>query len=127
MKKININNFLFFLGYALILFSDMFSSVNKITDYVNYIDYIGLAILSFLIFLRLKDEKIALKKIIILFILCFALLLIKIYSGDNLLIKLFIIVLAFQEIEINNFVKNDMMIRLIYLIIVVMLFKTGLT
>lgn len=127
MKKINVNNFLFFLGYALILFSDMFSSVNKITNYVNYIDYIGLAILSFLIFLRLKDERIVLKKIIILFFLCFALFLIKIYSGDNLLIKLFIIILAFREIEINHFVKIDMMIRLVYLLIVVALFKAGLT
>lgn len=127
MKKINIKILLFFLGYSLVLFSDMFSAVKAVSNIVNYIDYVGLGILLYLIILSLKEQKVTYYKFFTIILVIALLFIVKIYSGDNLLLKLFLITLAFKNIKIDKFFKYDMWIRIIYMIIVITLYKIGLT
>lgn len=127
MSKIKLKDLLFFVGYSIILFSDMFSAVLSLSSIVNVIDYIGLGILLLVIILYAIDEKYSYKKILGILLVMIILLFTKLSSGDNLLLKFFVIVLAFKNIDFQKFIKYDFYLRIFFMIIVTLFYKNGLT
>lgn len=127
MRKINVKEILFFIGYAIIIFSEMFSKVTLIEGNISIINNIGLGILILAAINNVILNKYNYKTIIGLLIITVLLILVTMQSEDNLLLKVFIIAIAYGDIELKKFIKLDVIIRILFMFTVILLYNIGLT
>lgn len=128
MKKINAQEFLYTLGYTLIIIPNFFSKVFFLENLLKPTMYIGIIILGLLFIMKnLSNKKITcryLLRIVIFFSLC---VLSSIKSGTNDMIKLFLIITSFPYKDFRTFLKKDIMIKIILILLVVSFYYLGLT
>ena len=127
MKKVKVSELLFFIGYIMIIFSEMFSKVILFENLISIINNIGLGILILAAINSVIINKYNYKTLIGLIIVTIILILVTIKSKDNLLLKVFILSIAFGDIEFNKFIKLDVIIRIIFMCVVILLYNIGLT
>ena len=127
MKKVKVSELLFFIGYIMIIFSEMFSKVILFENLISIINNIGLGILILAAINCVIINKYNYKTLIGLIIVTIILILVTIKSKDNLLLKVFILSIAFGDIEFKKFIKLDVIIRIIFMCVVISLYNIGLT
>lgn len=115
---------LFFLGYALMLVSQMFANVIYFENIIYYLDYVAIALLTIYIVISRKDYN--KKDIIKLLLFSIVSVIIYLVSNDKKLLKLSILIIAFKNINFEAFIRFDFKYRFLFLIIVVTLNLFGL-
>lgn len=127
MKKIKVSEVLFFIGYIMIIFSEMFSKVAVSQKLISVINNMGIGVLIIAAINCIIINKYNYKTLIGLASITIILIIVTIKSHDNLLLKVFILSIAFGNIEFKKFIKLDVVIRIMFFITVVMLYNMGLT
>ncbi len=122
--KINTNN-IFYVLYVLLLLENMFSTVVVLSDILKYFGYILLVgVVFYVIFINRKAKKEELFKILIYFIVV---TITAFVSSNKQLLKIMLLMMAFKEIDFDDFCKKDFKYRLLFLISIIILSFVGLT
>ena len=117
-KKIGIIN-MFWIGYFLIIFSEMFVNVKFVKNYVEIINYIGIAIL--IIFMGMSSIKFN-KKVFLVMILLFLMgVYTYYYYRDFTIMKFLILAYCIKNIEFDDLIKKDFYIKMAFFIIILIL------
>lgn len=128
MKKISILTFkknLFFLCYFLVLFNIMFSQVIFLSPFLKYLRIISTFLLLFLCLLNFfKMNKTDILIFVILIILSFVT---KFVSGTSTILNLVLLIIAFKGIDLDKLIKFDIKIKILFLLIVSILYFLGYT
>ena len=123
-SKIDLNK-IFYFCYIFLLMESMFSTVPFLNKILKYIVYTILIFLVFYIILINKDFK---KNELLKILIYFTITTITAFVARNKqLLKIMLIIMAFKEIDFEEFIKKDLKYRLIFLIIVILLSFLGLT
>ena len=115
----------FFIGYVLMLAGQMFSNVIFIEHYINYLTYLGFLFL--VVYIIINKNKYTNKNIIFLLLCTLFFTIVSIVTNDKKMLKLMSLIIAFQNINFEKFIKKDFTFRSIFLIIVVFLNLLGFT
>lgn len=125
MKKLNINQLIFYLSYSLFLFCYTFNNVTFLQRYISYIDLFSLFLLFISILLKSKTYE---RKAFITIVLIGGILLISsFFSKDLMLVRIFLFIIAMKEMNFKKVIRYDFYVRIIFTIIVLLLYKLGLT
>ncbi len=124
-KKIKINVILFYFCYIVILAATMFRYVTGIGDFLQKI-YQPIIYVLLLVGI-MNMEKITKKKILVLFLLAFLVMITKYISGTNTILLLCLSIIAFKDIDFDKFVKFDIRLKIPFTIIVSIFYFLGLT
>ena len=118
-------NFMFYIAYFLIISSDMLRNVNGFSVYVRFSDKFGYLILmiSFLLYVYKRDFKIILLQTTILAILFISFHI----SKERELLIMFLLIIAFQGMNLRTLIKYDISIKLFLMIVVLILYNFKLT
>ena len=130
MQKKSLSNEMFYIAYALLMATVMFSKVPSLNIVLSLFQIIGIALLSIVIILKNKILK---KNTLVKLIFITIISLISYYLSrnstisDSSIVMLILIVFAAKNIEFDKIVKFDLKIKLIFLIMVIALYFLGLT
>ena len=116
---------LFYIAYFLIISASMLNRVVVFTNYVWFVDNVGylLLIVSFLLYVYKRNIKSILIQSVI-----FAILFISSHvSKENELFIVFLLIVAFQGMNLRTLIKYDLALKLLFVIIVVTLYFLNLT
>lgn len=117
-KKIKLIN-LFWIGYFLVLFADMFINVKIIDNYVKIINFVGLIFL--IVYMIISNTKFN-KKVFIIMILLFTISFITyFYYKDFTIMKFLILSYCLKNISFDNLVKKDYCIKLVLFVTLLIL------
>jgi len=127
--KISSKNLLFYLGYILILVSLLFGKVTFIEKYLPIIEKIGLAILILLFIIQFLEFKGSIKwKRLILFTILSVLGILSYYKSDSLyFLKFVLIISTITNLDFEDFLKKDVIIKSILILTVIILYFLGYT
>ena len=125
LLKIKFNVLLFYISYTLILFNFMFRQVKGISFILNFASQLGIGILIFICFMNLN--KITKKTALILFITVVLALITRIVSGTNTILMMCLLIIACKNIKLESVIKYDLKIKILFLIIVSILYFLNLT
>ncbi len=126
MKKIN-KNFMFYIGYFLLLFSNMFSEVIFIKSYYQILNYIAIIILLIYFVYDSFNSNYSIKTLLFLSF-CTVLFLVIFYNSRDLKVfKLLMLIMCFKNIDFDEFIKKDFKYRIIFLFIVISLYFMNFT
>ncbi len=124
-KKQSMFNILFYIGYFCMIINSMFYRVIGFKNISLIFTVVSYVVLSFVILLSFnKINKKYIPFIISAIIVCF---ISSRLSGDYLPLRFIFVILASKNVEFDKLVKNDMMVRIFLLIIVVLLHCFGMT
>ena len=128
IKIEDLKRILFLIAYTFLLFKNMFSSVSKyyiVGNVMKITGIIGYIILIFIAVLKLK--KISIKKALIYIPLIIIFFIISYKIDNNYLIALALIILCIDTLDFKMFIKYDLVIKVLFVIILFILFKLGMT
>lgn len=125
ISKKQLTVYIFYIAYSMLLFSVMFSNVNYINKFVNTIENIGLVILIFNIFIQ--DIKYKKSSILIILLFSIPILISSYICNERVILKLFILIIASKNIDFKKFIKYDFIVRIVFLLSVLFLYKMGMT
>ena len=115
----------FYFSYILMLFSWMFESVLYIKELLPYIRYISYILAIIVIFYNYK--KFSAKKVLVNIILTIIVIISTIYSKNNMILSLWLFLLACEQIDFDEMVRIDFKTKIIFTIIIVLLYLLGFT
>ena len=115
----------FFIGYILMLTSQMLSNVIFIENYTSYLTYLGFIFL--VICVIKKIHKYTIKNILLFSLFTIIFLIVSLVANDKKMLKLMAIIIAFQGIDFETFIKKDFKYRLLLTVTVVGMSLLGLT
>lgn len=123
LKKSNITNFIFYLTYSLICFNYISSSVLFMKNYHNLLAFFSMLFLLLTFILQSNKYK----KNSLLFILIAILLgfFSYIFSGDNAFLIMVLLIISAKRINFDKVVKFDLIIKIIFVLFVLLLYKYG--
>lgn len=121
--KIRPSNLIFYLGYILIVFSYMFSSVKEIGNYCESIQKASIILLTGNILIQSK--KYTRNQLIIVLIITTALFASYFVAKSRTLLMVWLLIAISKNIELKKFIKYDLLIRILFLAIVVALYFAG--
>lgn len=129
MKKsknnINIYNVLFDIAYILLLISVFCTKVVFLNNYLSSIKLVSLLLFLYVCLIQSKKYK---RKTLMTIVLILFLNAITLYfSKETSLITLFLIVFASKNIEINKFIKKDIIFKILIIVFLFILSQFGLT
>ena len=116
---------LFWLGYFLIIFSDMFVMVNLVSSIVEYINVFGLILIIFYNFIQ--SSSYSWKLIIIMLILFSCSIFSYFIFNDFIILKFLILLFSLKKIDFDALVKKDVIIKISLTLLLILLFFLGLT
>lgn len=125
LNKLNVSKILFYFAYSLICFNYMSSSVLFMKNYHKLLAFFSVGCL-FIIFL-IQSNLYKKKSLLFIFIALSIGLLSYIISGDNALIIIVLLVISSKKINFNKVVKFDLIIKIIFILIILLLYKFGET
>ncbi len=125
MNKEKIKNILFYMAYFLMIFLSMFSRIPIIEENYKMIESISLGLLIFTAILQ--SHKLKNKELMIMILIMLAVLMSYVFSGDPIILKLFLVIYSSKSLDFNDFIKKDLYVKLIFFIIVIILHFNGLT
>lgn len=128
MKK-NISKFLFFVSYALILISYTFIQVDLNATLLKILYLAPIFILTFLfIYQNLFINRPMSKRTLIFLMIAFIVGIISSIVIDNtIFLRTFLFICTFRNIKFDDFIKYDAIIRIIFVIILFILYCLNLT
>ena len=124
-KKSQINNFVFYISYTLILMSVMFYYVNGINKVLNILSDFAIAVLIFNFAIQAKKYK--KKEIFILFLLIILSILVTFFSKEKQIMRLVLLICTAISIDFKKFVKYDFKVKIIFAAIIITCYYLGLT
>ncbi|MBQ9072384.1 MAG: hypothetical protein IJY25_04435 [Bacilli bacterium] len=128
--KLDINKFLFFVSYTLILISYTFKQVLFLNDtFFNVIYYIPI-ILLIILFLYQNfyiKKPINKKSLIILTILFILGVISSITINNTIFLRTFLFICTFRNIKFDDFIKYDAIVRIVFVITLFVLYCFDLT
>lgn len=125
ITKKKISTLIFYIAYSMLLFSIMFSNVHYINKFINTIENIGLLILILNIFIQ--DIKYPKKSMLLIIILTIPVLISSLICNERVILKLILLIISSKQLDFNRFIKYDLIIRIIFLFLVLFLYKINLT
>lgn len=125
MKKINISEIIFYVSYTIALFALMFESVNVISKFTSCLLYLAYFLLLHIYIIQSK--KYAKKDILKIIVITICGIMSWYYSKNASLMILFGFLFAEKNIDFKKLVKYDFKVKLFLLLVIVCLFKLGLT
>ena len=123
--KTNINNFLFYFSYFLLMISNFCGKVIFLSNYLKYFKILAIGLL--LIKCIIQDRKYTFKSFIKILLLILTGFLSYFKSGDESILILFLSILASRHIIFDDFVEKDFKFKIILVIILMLLHFLGLT
>lgn len=123
LSKDNVINFIFFFAYALVCFNFMSSSVLFIKNYHNVIIYISLFMLISVF--ALQSDSYQKKSLLYIFIASLLGFISYAFSGDNTFILIVLLVACSKKIDFNKIVKFDLIIKILFVFLILILYKLG--
>lgn len=127
MKKLNNThnfgipiNLLFYIAYFLIIASDIFDNISIFKNVLIIVDIVSVLLLSIVILVK---RKIDIKMFVFLILVFIS----AIISDDRSLVKLPFLLMAFNGIEFNEFIKKDFIFRIILVCILFLFNGLGIT
>ncbi len=124
MKKVKIDNIFYYAAFALILVTIMCSQFAFISNNRKYIR--AISIIFLIINLILQNQKIPFKSFVIL-IVSFVCLSISYFINESYTLLLGLcFILCYKNIDINNFMKFDMKLKIFLLVFVIVSWKLGI-
>ena len=124
--KIKLNT-LFYISYILFLIATIFSEVTFMSNIISYINYLAISLLVIYIIITFIKDKINIYTVIKLALFSVIVLIVTYISKTNSVLKLLLLLLAFKDINFDDFIKKDFKYRLTFVIIVIILSYLGLT
>ena len=122
--KIKFSKIFFYIIYALTLATNMLSEVTFMSSAFSLINksFLFIGVIIFLV----QSPKYNKKKFLMMATI-FAVVIINYFiTDDALMIKLFILIMIFKDINFNKFIKFDLFIKIIYYVLVICLCKARL-
>ena len=124
--KINVKKSLFYSAYFLFLFSSMFECVYIVDNYIKFIKVVSIVILL-LQFLLLLNKGYTINNLLAIISLLILNFFVYYISGEEKLLINYLFIICAKEIDIDKFIKYDAKLKIIFLIIVILLFYLGFT
>lgn len=123
MDKIKSDKLFFYIAYSLMLFEAMCNNVINFQQmfYVMDISFICLTLITLII----QNGKYNTQKFTIMVIALLFLLINYYITKDSTLIKLYLLVITFKDMEVDNFVRYDLILKIILFILVIIFSKVG--
>lgn len=125
MKKIKINELIFFCAYVFTMFYYMFSNVLIVQDYRKYIIAFTYGLLFFNIIIQ--SRKYSYKSIFIIAIILIISIISWRKSKDNRVMVMILFLFSMKNIEFDKVIKVDLKFKLFFIIAIVLLYKLGYT
>ena len=125
IKKQTIINALFYIGYLCIIINSMMYRVIGIEKFLYVLNIVSYILLTFVIILSF--DKFDKKSILFVLILLTISIISSKLSGDLLPIKFSFVILASKRIDFNKLIKNDMIVKILLVSIIVILHYLGMT
>lgn len=127
IKKINNIklNTIFNFAYILMLFSWMFEKVIFINEFLPIVRIISYLLLTVIILYNYR--KFSFKKLLLDFGISILMIIVSIQSGSNTLLSLWLFILASEKVDFSKLVKIDMITKVIFTIIIILLYHLNLT
>lgn len=124
MKKTINEKSLFWLGYFLIIFSDMFVMVDLVSSLLDYINVIGLILIILYNFITSSyDWKTTIIMIILFLCSIFSYSIFK----DFIILKFLILLFSLKKMDFDELIKKDITIKISLTLLLILLFILGLT
>ena len=124
MKKNSIYNFFFYLCYILLIVNSTCNKIKYFDIIIKYNKYIIPIILFFVIILQAKKYS---KKSIVRIIGIVSIGLISYYiTKSNDIFLTFLLIICAKNIEIDDFIKKDVIVKLCIIFFVIICYKLGL-
>lgn len=125
MKKIKFSLFFFYLSYTLILFQAMFNSTSSLVLYFGIID--KLTILFLIMTYLFQNPIYKIKEILIILLIFLITILSYSNASDNIILKSFLLIIAFKDINFKKFIKYDFILKILFSLIVITFSKFGIS
>lgn len=120
-KKYN-SNILFYIGYFLLVISQMYVNVPFINKHHSIFLILGYALVCFFILFSFPKMKFDKKKILKMITLMLILVILYFYSQDTTIFQLFLIAFGLIFIDITEFFKTDLKIKLFLIFTLILLY-----
>lgn len=118
-------NAIFYFSYILMLFSWMFEKVIFINEFLPFIRVLSYLLLIIVILYNYR--KFSFKKLLFDFCISILMIITSIQSGSNTLLSLWLFILASEKADFSKLVKIDMITKVIFTIIIILLYHLKLT
>ena len=125
MKKIKVYDFLFYLIYTLMVIYHAFSKVVGISNIRNYI--LGIVIVGLLFVFILQSRKYSYKSFILISLCLVSFFVSYKIASDIILFVTVLFIISSKNVNFNKFIKYDLLIKSIIVILVIFLYEIGLT
>lgn len=116
---------IFYLSYVLMLFSWMFESVLYIKEILPFVRYLSYFLALIVTFYNYKNFSI--NKFIINLVITILVIISTIISKSNIILSLWLFVLACEKVDFDELVKIDFKTKSIFVIIIIILYLLGMT
>lgn len=116
---------IFYISYIIMLFGWMFEKVSFIENFLPYIRIFSYLMLSVIIFSNY--QKFTLKKILVNIFVTIVVILSSIKSDSNMILALWLFILSCEHVEFKKIVKVDFYTKIIFTIIIILLYFMGFT
>lgn len=116
---------IFYFAYILMLFGWMFEKVIFINKFLPFIRILSYLLLIVIILYNYK--KFSFKKLLINVGISILMIITSIQSGSNTLLLLWLFILASEKIDFSELVKIDMITKVVFTFMIILLYYLGLT
>lgn len=125
LSKKKLLSWLFYSAYFFIVLADMFTQVKFINHYLGYLEYISIVLLFTVFLIQSKNYKV--KSLLLSLLLVILSLVTCYYSKDRNMLKLVILILAFKDIDFDDFIKKDFTFKFILVLFVILCYFLNFT
>lgn len=118
---------IFFIAYAMVVLTDMYNEVSIMSSVFNVMDFVCIGLLCLVVALDLYKKKTYETNVFILLLVFMMIIVVNSFFVDNrALVKLSFLLLAFANIQFDEFIKKDLWIRSALLGVLIVLWLLGI-